>query len=97
MLRLTEIRLPLDHPADALPAAGLVEVIDGEAAVPLVVDMGSRAVREHFSRLSASRAERVRMLCRRHEVDLIELGTDRPYEVELFTFFRRRAMRLARG
>ncbi len=93
---LVAIRIedPLEH---ALPAAGLVELIDGESGAPIVVDMGNRAVREHFTAVSTGRAERVRKLCRRREVDLIELGTDRPYEVELFTFFRRRALRRARG
>ncbi len=79
-----------------LPKAGLIEVVDGETGWPSVVDTGDNWFRRQFADRSQRRRAALRTLCGRHEIDLIELLTDRPYESELFTFFRQRAKRLAR-
>lgn len=80
----------------SLPDAGLIEVRDGETGEWLVVDTSDRRLRERFARQSEDRRERWRALCRRNEIDLIELHTDRNYEADLIQFFRRRAKRLNR-
>ncbi|MEN6626019.1 MAG: DUF58 domain-containing protein [Candidatus Sumerlaeia bacterium] len=80
-----------------LPDAGLMEIIDGETGEPAVIDTGDAWLRRQYAERSERRRAELKSLCGRHEVDLIELLTDRPYESELFTFFRRRARRLARG
>ncbi|MCE5229732.1 DUF58 domain-containing protein [bacterium] len=80
-----------------LPNSGLIELIDGETGWPAVVDTGDNWLRRQFAERGERRRAALRTLCRRHEIDLIELLTDRPYESELFTFFRRRAKRMARG
>lgn len=79
-----------------LPKAGLIEIVDGETGWPSVVDTGDNWFRRQFADRSQRRRAALRTLCGRHEIDLIELLTDRPYESALFTFFRQRAKRLAR-
>lgn len=91
------ISITVEDPLEAsLPEAGLIEVVDGETGRPMIVDTSSRAVREAFARTAVERAEARKELFRRHEIDQIELSTDRPYESELVRFFKRRARRLSR-
>ena len=80
-----------------LPEAGLLEMIDGETGRTVVIDTSSRAVRENFRREARRRQREQSELCRRHEVDLVELSTGAPYEAELVRFFRTRARRFAHG
>jgi uncharacterized protein (DUF58 family) len=86
----------LDPAEQALPDAGLLDLLDGETGQRMVVDAGNPRVRAwHAERMRQARQARIQ-LCRRHEVDMIELETDRPYESELVKFFKRRARRMAR-
>jgi uncharacterized protein (DUF58 family) len=86
----------MDPAEQALPDAGLLELLDGETGRRMAVDSGNPRVRAwHAERMRQQRQARVQ-LCRRHEVDMIELETDRPYESELVKFFKRRARRMAR-
>jgi uncharacterized protein (DUF58 family) len=79
-----------------LPAAGLIEIVDGETGRPLVIDTADAAWRQFFAQAAQVRRQRRLEMCRRHEIDLIELRTDRPFERELVQFFRERVRRLAR-
>src|SRR5262249_29167511 len=79
-----------------LPEAGLLEIIDGETGKPVVVDTQSAAVRRQFEAFSRRLQQERLSVSRRHEIDSIELRTDRPYQTELVQFFHRRARRLTR-
>jgi uncharacterized protein (DUF58 family) len=79
-----------------LPAAGMIELLDGETGAASVVDTSNPALRRWYAeRMRELRAEQ-RRLCRRHEIDLMELQTDRPYEAELVKFFKQRVRRQSR-
>lgn len=91
------ICITVEDPLEArLPEAGLIEVVDGETGQPMVVDTSKRSVREAFAQGAIQRSQARKELFRKHEIDQIELSTDRPYESELVRFFRRRAKRLSR-
>jgi uncharacterized protein (DUF58 family) len=80
----------------ALPDTGMIELVDGETGRAVVIDTANRRLREGYAERMRSLRERRRQLCRRREVDLIELETDRPYEAELVKFFKQRVHRLIR-
>ncbi|HPK03741.1 MAG TPA: DUF58 domain-containing protein [Candidatus Sumerlaeota bacterium] len=82
---------PIEH---ELPDAGLIELIDSETGRLTIVDSGSRRVREDYRRQVEQRRLARRRLCRKLEVDLVELRTDASYELELIKFFRLRVRRL---
>lgn len=91
------IAIAVEDPLEqVLPRVGLLEVIDAETGRPMVVDTNRASVRRRFEALGRERREALRQGCRRHDVDLIELSTDRPYDQDLIQFFRRRARRLSR-
>ena len=85
-----------DRRERALPPMGLVEFVDEETGERMVVDLGSRAVRERFEALAqadeALLMETFRRL--RTEPVVVETGTD--FVEPLTAFFRRRESRRAR-
>ena len=82
-----------DKREEELPDVDLVELEDAETGRFVVVDTGSRSVRERFR----ARAKRVRdwrsRMFRKHSIESIDLRTDTPYVVPLMTYFKRRAAR----
>ena len=91
------IAIAVEDPLEqSLPNAGLIQIIDGESGRALVVDTSDPALRRRFAEETLRRRAERRALCRRREIDLIELSTDQPYEAELVKFFKRRARRLSR-
>lgn len=77
--------------------AGLIEVEDAETGEYLLIDTGSRRVREQYAaRAAAARSERKRLL-RSARVDQIEVSTDEPYVGPLLAYFQRRAHLAAVG
>lgn len=91
------VAISVEDPMElTLPNAGLIPMIDGESGRMTVVDTSSPALRRRFAEDAVRRRAERNALLRRHEVDLIELTTDQPYEGELVKFFRRRARRLSR-
>lgn len=91
------IAIAVEDPMEQnLPDAGLIQVIDGETGQALVIDTSNPALRGKFAEDAERRRAERQALCRRHEIDLIELSTGQPYDAELVKFFRRRARRLSR-
>ena len=78
-----------------MPKAGLLELVDGETGEPMVVDTGDEGWRRFFAQSAAQRQQNLESLCRRHEIDLMQLATDAPFDGELVKFFRQRSRRLA--
>jgi uncharacterized protein (DUF58 family) len=89
-LRITDPR------EEELPAVGLLELEDAETGDRLLLDTGSRAVREAYAAAAAARRAALRELCHSAAVDLIEVSTDGGHLDALIRFFRLRERRLKR-
>src|SRR5258708_11941854 len=59
-----------------LPAVGLLELEDAESGQRLLLDTGSRPVREAYAAQAAARRAALRELCHSARVDLVEGSTD---------------------
>ena len=88
------IAVVLDDPREwTLPDIGLIALQDAETQEQLVVDTGSRWVRQAFERRAEeARRERTHML-RSVDVDTVSVRTDRSYIEALLRFFRLRERR----
>jgi uncharacterized protein (DUF58 family) len=85
-----------DPREDELPAVGLLQLEDAETGRQIVVDTGSRLVRQAFAKLSRERRETFRQLTRSAEIDQIEVTTDGDHLDALIRFFQMRERRLKR-
>lgn len=87
-----------DPREDELPRGlGLVEVEDAESGERVLLDAGSRSVREAWARAARERREERQRLLRRTGVDLLDVRTDEPYDVPIMQFFKRRERRSRRA
>jgi uncharacterized protein (DUF58 family) len=86
-----------DPREDELPPVGVIAVVDPETGERGWVDAGSAAVRRAYADAAGRFRSELRATVRRTGVDLLELTTDRPYELPLTRFFRERARRAARA
>src|SRR5262249_30548580 len=85
-----------DPGEEELPDVGLLEVEDAETGSRLLVDTGSRAVRDGYRAEAVRRREQLRQLARSAGVDLVEVSTDGGHLDALIRFFRLRESRLRR-
>ncbi|MBA2627637.1 MAG: DUF58 domain-containing protein [Gemmatimonadales bacterium] len=92
------VAIVIEDPRETdLPESGWVEMADAETGQRVLVDTGSRDVRDRLRSLAERRrAERARLLAA-VGVDQILLKTDAPYALPLRNAFARRARRLHRG
>jgi uncharacterized protein (DUF58 family) len=79
-----------------LPAASLVEIEDAETGARMLVDTSSRSFREQYRKCAALRSEEFARLCRKANVDTIEVRTDGRYVDSLIRLFRQRETRAGR-
>jgi uncharacterized protein (DUF58 family) len=86
-----------DPREEELPSVGLVELEDAETGQRLLLDTGSRTVRDAYRKAADQRRETVRRLTRASGVDLIEVGTEGGHLDALIRFFRLRERRLRRS
>jgi uncharacterized protein (DUF58 family) len=77
----------------ALPAAGLMRVIDAETRETVWVDTSDRRVRDRYARWWQDRAAERTKLFRRSGVDAIDIRTDQSYINPLVAFFKLRERR----
>jgi len=92
---LIAVRLT-DPREEELPSVGLLEIEDAETGQRLLLDTGSRRVREAYHEAAARRREAVRQLARQARTDLIEVSTDGGHLDALIRFFRLRERRQRR-
>ncbi len=85
-----------DPREEEIPAVGLLELEDAETGERLLVDTGSRAVREAWAKAAAERREAVRQVARSAAIDLVEVSTGGDHLDALIRFFRLRERRLRR-
>jgi uncharacterized protein (DUF58 family) len=79
-----------------LPPVALVDLEDAETGEHLTVDTGSRAFRQAYAQRAAARAQEFARVCRKANVDAIEVRTDARYVDPLVRFFRQRESRSRR-
>ncbi len=89
---LVAVRL-VDPREEALPAVGLLRVVDAETGQAAVVDTSSATVRAAFADRAGYRAARAEATLKRARVDHVTLRTDADYVEPLSSFFRRRSKR----
>ncbi|MEI8241985.1 MAG: DUF58 domain-containing protein [bacterium] len=77
----------------ALPDVGLVELQDPETGELLLVDTGSRRVRDEFAANAARERDALRTVLRRCGGDTLDISTDRPYIDDVRRLFRSRQLR----
>jgi uncharacterized protein (DUF58 family) len=85
-----------DPREESLPPIGLLDLEDAETGARVLVDAADRRTRERFSAWASKRRTVREALFRANAIDNLELYTDRPYDVPLIRFFRRRAHRMSR-
>jgi uncharacterized protein (DUF58 family) len=91
------IAVQLTDPREAeLPAVGLLEVEDPETGQHLLLDTGSRAVREAYAQTSRAGSEVLRQAARSAQIDVIQVTTDGSHLDALIRFFKLRERRLRR-
>jgi uncharacterized protein (DUF58 family) len=83
-----------DRREDELPDLGLIHLRDLESGEVVLVDSGSRRVREAYRRRRAEAAVARRRLFQKLGLEAIEVDTARPCIDPLARFFRRRERRL---
>ncbi|MSR18871.1 MAG: DUF58 domain-containing protein [Phycisphaerales bacterium] len=101
-LSITSLRhdlIPLsvtDRSEHSLPNIGLVEMEDPESGARVVIDTGSRQVRERFAAFQSAALARNLEMFRRLNADPIELETGSDYVGPITTYFSRREARRSR-
>jgi uncharacterized protein (DUF58 family) len=85
-----------DPREEELPDVGLLELEDAETGNRLLVDSGSRRVREAFALAALQRRDALQGLVHSSGADLIEVSTDGSHLDALIRFFRFRERRLRR-
>jgi uncharacterized protein (DUF58 family) len=89
------IAVPISDPREEeMPNVGLLEVEDAETGRRLVLDTGSRHIRDELARYARLRREKLRQLARSSRIDLIEVSTDGGHLDALVRFFQLRERRL---
>jgi uncharacterized protein (DUF58 family) len=73
-----------------LPDVGWVTLEDAESGMVVEVHTGDAEVRRRFAELAKQGRDAMRQMLRRAGLDIIELRTDQPYQLELKKFFDRR-------
>ena len=85
------IALKVSDPREReMPNVGIVELQDAETGRKVWVDTASRAVRDHYAEVSASREMHTRELLRRNRIDVADISTDSDYVAELIKLFKQR-------
>jgi uncharacterized protein (DUF58 family) len=85
-----------DPREEELPPVGLLELEDAETGERVLVDAGSRSVRDAYARTAWQRREALRQLTRSAGIDLVEVATDGTHLDALIRFFKVRERRLRR-
>lgn len=88
------VALSITDPAEiSLPKAGMVEITDNETGEQLLVDSGSKRVRDNFARISATHRNELATRLKKQAIDHIPIITDQDYVGELVNFFKTRERR----
>ncbi len=87
------IALAIEDPREKdLPSVGLVRLLDPETDEIVWIDTSVKRVRETYRQMAMASTNIRNRVFRRNRIGFVEISTDRPYEVSLIKFFRRRAL-----
>lgn len=87
------IAVHISDPSESvLPSAGWVTMEDAETGEVIEINTSDPAVAEKYRVAAAERRESRKRMLQRAGLDLIEAETDRPYFLELKSFFERRIL-----
>ena len=92
---LIAVRLT-DPREEELPSVGLLELEDAETGRRLLIDTGSKAVRDRYKKEGRKRRAAIKQLASSSGTDLIEVSTDGTHLDALIRFFRLRERRMRR-
>jgi uncharacterized protein (DUF58 family) len=88
------IAIPVwDHREIEPPPSGLFALEDGETGEEIIVDFGSRAVREAFKARALQMRESALTALKQAQVDVVTIDSSKPYETSLIQFFKNRGLR----
>jgi uncharacterized protein (DUF58 family) len=91
------VAVRISDPSEAeFPPVGLVELEDAETGRRLLLDTGSRAVRDALRSADAARRASLRRLAAQARTDVVEVSTDGTHLDALIRFFRLRERRQRR-
>jgi uncharacterized protein (DUF58 family) len=91
------VAVTVDDPRERdVPDAGWLELADAESGRRVLVDTGSRAVRDRLAALARHRLDERRRMLAAAGVDHVALATDRDYAMPLRRAFAARARRVRR-
>jgi uncharacterized protein (DUF58 family) len=83
-----------DRREQDFPAAGLVELEDGETGERVLIDSSVGALRQHFTRTAQKREEQIDKLMKSLRVDRVSIAAEGSYVEPLMRFFRIREKRM---
>jgi len=83
----------IDPREQTLPNVGLIELQDAEGGDSLLVDTGSKKIRDAYHLRIQENQNHIRRLFRSSRIDRIEILTDQSYVDPLMKFFRQREKR----
>ncbi len=83
----------IDPREETLPAKGILEMEDAETGEILLVNLGSKNVREEYARLQKLRIEKINKVFLKAGVDKITVRANSSYVDELVKFFQKRERR----
>lgn len=75
------------------PPSGLFALEDGETGEEIIVDFGSRAVREAYKARALRMHEETMDQLKKAQVDTVSIDSSKPYEQALIQFFKNRGLR----
>ncbi len=89
---------PVSDPRESeLPDVGLIEVQDPETGDLILLDTGSRRVREAFRARAAADRQTLDETLRKYKVDSLPVTTDKPFTNDVRRLFQKRQHRARRG
>lgn len=77
-----------------MPDVGLIELEDAETGEIIVIDTGSKSVRNQYAALGAARQGELQKLFRSIDIDHLEVLNGRDYVSDMVRFFKMRGRRL---
>ncbi len=85
-----------DERENAIPDVGLIELEDEETDEQILVDTSDAGFRARYREMISKERNSLQKALRKLKVDMLDISTDKPYEVPLRNFFRQRQHRVVR-
>ncbi len=91
------IAIKVSDPREAeIPDVGLIQLEDEETGEQLLVDTSDQSFRENYAKVVNEEEKRLNHLFNKNRIDVINISTDKSYELPLKRFFKIRERRVIR-